>query len=113
MQCTALQGSTHRQVSAAKDPSVRKFQFAEACYATFPPLPDDAFPVDPPEWKGIKVVTYAGQSPLPQLPWRSPWDAPVLLVSLFDGIGRALFAMMALGMSFAAVAVECDTRPDQ
>ena len=73
VQCTALQGSTHRQVSAAKEPSVREFQFAEACYATFPPLPDDAFSVDPPEWKGIKIVTYARQSPLPQLPWRSPY----------------------------------------
>ena len=80
---------------------------AEACQAMNPPPPEGFMPCTA-DWKALKIVSYAGASPLPQLPWRSPWDAPILLISLFDGIGGALLALTALGMSFAAVAIECN-----
>ncbi|CAE7369278.1 unnamed protein product [Symbiodinium sp. CCMP2592] len=55
----------------------------------------------------IQVATYVSSSPLPQLPWPPPlW--PVLLISLFDGIGGAILACLALGMTIAAVAMELD-----
>ena len=66
-----------------------------------------------PEWESMPVVTYVGSSPLPQLPWPAPRHEPVPLVSLFDGIGGALVALMALGMTFAAVCVEWDSQAVQ
>ena len=57
---------------------------------------------------GLRFVTYAGVSPLPQLQWALPWTGPVLVLSLFDGIGALLIALLALGASFAAMCWETD-----
>ena len=47
---------------------------------------------------------------MPQLPWSLHHVGPVLVVSLFDGIGALFIALLALGLSFHAVAVEsCPT----
>ena len=59
------------------------------------------------------MAIYVGRTPLPQLPWPCAWYAPLLLVSLFGGFGGALFALSALGMTFAAVTVELDSVASQ
>ena len=51
-------------------------------------------------------VYYTGVSPLPQLPWSLHHVGPVLVLSLFGGIGALFVALLALGLSFQAVAVE-------
>ena len=67
-----------------------------------------------PEWaarpsgrpRRLEYVTYNGADPLPQLPWRLPWTGPILLISLFDGVGAVLVALLAMGAVFAAITVE-------
>ena len=57
----------------------------------------------------IRFVTYQGTSPLPQLPWKLPWSGPLLVLSLFDGVGSLLLSLLALGATFAALAWETDS----
>ena len=75
--------------------------------AAFDPRPDWAFR----PWlrdMGLKYVVYTGDSPLLQIPWKLPWEGPILVVSLFDGIGALLVALMCMGVVFSAIAVEAD-----
>ena len=47
--------------------------------------------------------------PLPcQLPWRLPFTGPLLLLSLFDGVGASMLALLAMGATFAALSYEID-----
>ena len=68
------------------------------------PSPSQVEALIPTEW-----VYYCGVSPLPQTHWSLHDKGPLLFViSLFDGIGAAFVAMLALGLTFRAVAVELD-----
>ena len=57
----------------------------------------------------IRFVTYQGTSPLPQLYWKLPWSGPLLVLSLFDGVGALLLSLLALGATFAALAWKTDS----
>ncbi|CAE7158869.1 DNMT3A [Symbiodinium necroappetens] len=57
---------------------------------------------------GLKYVVYTGDAPLPQIPWKLPWDGPILVISLFDGISALLVALMCMGVVFSAVVAESD-----
>ena len=96
------------KTSLSQLPSLPKSRFARVLASSEP----QGWHVGPqqyhPAWDSMRIVTYVGTSPLPQLPWPTPRHEPVLLVSLFDGIGGALVASMALGMNFAAVCIEHD-----
>ena len=56
----------------------------------------------------LRFVSYTGISPLLQVPWELPWSGPVLVVSVFDGIGGVLSALLALGCTFSVICVEQD-----
>ncbi|CAE7513615.1 DNMT3B [Symbiodinium sp. CCMP2592] len=76
--------------------------------SVFAPRPDWAYR----PWlrdMGLKYVVYTGDSPLPQIPWKLPWEGPILVISLFDGIGALLVALMCMGAVFSAIAVEADS----
>ena len=51
----------------------------------------------------LRRACEVGGSSLEWFPWSSPVAAPILLVSLCDSLGGALLALMALGVTFAAV----------
>ena len=55
-----------------------------------------------------KPLVWLGRDPLPQLPFAAQNHGKLLVVSLFDGVGALLVALLALSLSFVAVAVESD-----
>ncbi|CAE7369460.1 DNMT3A, partial [Symbiodinium necroappetens] len=57
----------------------------------------------PTEW-----VYYCGVSPLPQTHLSLHDKGPIFVISLFDGIGAAFVALLALGVTFRAMTVEMD-----
>ncbi|CAE7614995.1 ddx1 [Symbiodinium sp. KB8] len=67
------------------------------------PCPYQVEALIPTEW-----VYYCGVSPLPQTHWSLHDKGPIFVISLFDGIGAAFVALLALGVTFRAVAVEMD-----
>ncbi|CAE7300004.1 DNMT3A, partial [Symbiodinium necroappetens] len=67
------------------------------------PCPSQVEALIPTEW-----VYYCGVSPLPQTHWSLHDKGPIFVISLFDGIGAAFVALLALGVTFRAVAVEMD-----
>ena len=67
------------------------------------PSPTQVDELVPTEW-----VYYCGVSPLPQSDWSLHSLGPIFVISLFDGIGAAFVALLALGLTFRAVAVETD-----
>ena len=46
----------------------------------------------------LHFVTYSGVFSLPQLPWKIPWTGPVLVLSLFDGLGHSCFPCWPEGL---------------
>ena len=106
--CGSPSAGMRKDELASQLPSLPKSRFARVLASSEP----QGWHVGPqqyhPAWDSMRIVTYVGTSPLPQLPWPTPRHEPVLLVSLFDGIGGALVASMALGMNFAAVCIEHD-----
>lgn len=61
------------------------------------------------EVSDCQYVTYRGVTGLPQLAWEWPWAGPILVISLFDGMGSTLLALLALGVTFSAVAFEVES----
>ena len=45
---------------------------------------------------------------LPQMPWAVHHVGPLLVISLFDGQGALFVALLAMGATVQAVAVECE-----
>ena len=55
-----------------------------------------------------KPLVWLGRDPLPQLPFAAQYHGKLSVISLFDGVGTILVALLALSLSFFAVAVESD-----
>ena len=56
----------------------------------------------------LPPCTWVGRGCPPQLPWSTPFCGTLLVISLFDGMGGLLLALLALSVKFFYVAVECD-----
>ena len=54
------------------------------------------------------LCSWAMPEALPRLPLQARCRGPILLISLFDGIGCAAITLASLGLPFACVAVELD-----
>ena len=60
--------------------------------------------------RSIHHLCYTASAPLPQLPCQASWTGTLLVISLFSGVGALLVALLALGISCSAIAVEQDAR---
>lgn len=58
--------------------------------------------------QNLKPASWQGDCPLPSLPWRFPFAGPILVVSLFDGIGALIVALLALGAQIFVIASESE-----
>ena len=58
--------------------------------------------------RSLPVCSWTGRGCFPQSTWTTPFHGTILVISLFDGIGGLLLALLALNVKFFYVAVECD-----
>ena len=56
-----------------------------------------------------KVVKWRGEGQIIQLPWKLPWSGTVLVLDILGGMGRLMFALLAMGVQFICVHVEQDS----